>query len=209
MGSALIPDLPSTSLARFFSSFPASHRSTALNLHPQTESPLWSPPQSPTTEMPYNALPRHGVKVESEGEWRWSYAMPSAAGAGAGAPRPARSVKETKEVVWKVRLQATFVPVLHEGVLKMENLEIMVDEWAVSSRRAFDHERVLRTVPVPVRGGSVIGEWGLPGKVMRVLDILEGMEEMLGVVEAAQGMAPRGESVVKKTGSAARGCHEC
>jgi hypothetical protein len=194
MCTELIPDLPSTSLARFFSSFPPSLVSTSFHLHHQTEHPLWSPPQSPSTEMPYNALPRHGVRVDSDGEWRWVYAPSPASGAAAVPTLTPVRGRETKEVVWKIRLQATFVPVLDEGVLKMENLEVMVDEWYTTVARAYGHEQA-DVALAGVSACGVVGEWGLPGKLLRILDILEGMEEMLGVVEVAQGMAPRSESL--------------
>jgi hypothetical protein len=190
--------------------------SFSLKLSGHTESPLWSPPQSPDADIPANQLPRHGVRVESTGEWRMVY-KPAARDTisdsntheidKSGEPgqdetktdeKAGKAAREgTSEVVWQVVVRSDWVADIGEGLLKMESIEMQVEDWHDSS-----DPRARQIVPGgapdgmdvdgPEKGGDQpedaakrgqagesIGQWGIPDRVVRALEISQQMEDLV------------------------------
>mgnify|MGYP007001963892 FL=1 len=101
---------------------------------------------------------RRGVQVESEGEWRMIYAAPAGLtlddSDGMETDESAQGEEDgIIEVVWTVSILSTWVEAGAEEVLKMEGIEIIVNDWTVSGNKGF------------------IAEYGLPGRVLDVLEV--------------------------------------
>lgn len=148
------PDLLSTSLPRVLKTLGHRLQSSMLFLRNHVESPIWSPPQSPDSTLPFNSFPRHGIQVESEGEWVFNYVNRS-------------SPDQTHQVSWKVTSKSNWVGVMSEGILQLETWDLMVEEW--SSEGA---------------SPGTMSEWGLPQGILQLLDVsqeMEGVTDILGV----------------------------
>lgn len=175
-------------LARVLTTWTSSLHSSALSLRNHVENPLWSPPQSPNTDLPYNSLPRHGIQVESEGEWKFVYTNPE-------------DSTRKREVVWKIVSKSDWVGVLQEGVLKMESWDVVVEEWMMEgARQRPEGDRVDQTDiddngPVGHAGDNeVVGEWGIPRRVLRELEVTQQVEDVFEVLGSTSSQADaRGE----------------
>ncbi|ORY26348.1 hypothetical protein BCR39DRAFT_541424 [Naematelia encephala] len=154
--SATMYNIAASSVARFFDTMVMCHLTRhVLSLPTATETILWSAPDSPMSVTdepppPINSNPRHGIRVACE-DMIWTI------GSDLGG-----------SVEWRGRLSAVWIPVLEEGVLRLETLEVEVEDWSQTGKI-----------------GCTIDE-GLPEIVHRVLHLVVEMEDMESVIQLAE-----------------------
>jgi len=95
--------------------------------------------------------------VDSEGEWRWRYATTRPTESRIEKRRPKDGNVDERailDIVWKVSVTSTWVPVIEEGVLKMETMEVFV-----------------HVVDIPMGLRGLVQGSGLPGNIIQILQV--------------------------------------